>query len=221
MTLSNIPSIPTYELMLVAKITIAFVVGIIIGYDRERSGKAAGMRTQMLICVGSALIAGISVHLGDKFTTPGELTRSDPARLLAQIVTGIGFVGAGVILKSGHRVTGVTTAATLWVTAAIGIAIGSEFYLSAAVTTIFVLLLEPLAQLQYRYGLKSHPFILHVDSQHRNTVAVALEGLMIKHKITDEVGDNVQFFIYSSENKNQRLAKSLSSIPFQLEEAEE
>ncbi len=213
--------IPSYELLLIVKITIAFVVGIIIGYDRERSGKAAGIRTQMLICVGSALIAGISVHLGDKFFPVGSLTRPDPARLLAQIVTGIGFVGAGVILKSGQRVTGVTTAATLWVTAAIGIAIGSEFYFAAAVTTIFVLLLEPIAHIQYRFGLKSQPFMLETDMKHQETVSTALQSMQIKHKVSEKVGENIQYIIYSSDVKNQRLAKSLTSIPFQLQEIEE
>ena len=140
---------------------------------------------------------------------------------MAQIVTGIGFVGAGVILKSGQRVTGVTTAATLWVTAAIGIAIGAEFYLAAAATAIFVLLLEPLAQLQYRYGLKSHTFLLQTDSKNQKLLETALESLLIKYKISDTVGDDIQYLISSTESKNQRLAKSLSSIPFQIEEAEE
>ena len=213
--------IPPYEWTLVFKIVIAFIVGIIIGYDRERSGKAAGIRTQMLICVGSALIAGISVHLGDKFVPVAGGARPDPARLLAQIVTGIGFVGAGVILKSNQRVTGITTAATLWVTAAIGIAIGSEFYLAAAVTTIFVLLLEPIARLQYQFGLKSHPYILQVLTDHQKEVLTALKSLRIKHKIGEEIGEHTQFIIYSSERKNQQLSEILRSIPFELEEAEE
>lgn len=212
--------IPNYEWLLVVKITIAFIIGIIIGYDRERSGKAAGVRTQMLICVGSALIAGISVHLADKFI-PINQPQPDPARLMAQIVTGIGFVGAGVILKSGQRVTGVTTAATIWVTAAIGIAIGSEFYLSAAMTTIFVLLLEPLAQLQYRYGLKSHPFILIINSKDTKIVETALESLQIKHKLADKIDNTIEYIIYSSDGKNRRLARLLSTISFQLEESEE
>lgn len=221
MNFLNFLHIPAYEITLVYKITFAFIIGTVIGYDRERSGKAAGMRTQMLICVGSALIAGISVHLGDKFVPLNGGPRPDPARLLAQIVTGIGFVGAGVILKSNQRVTGVTTAATLWVTAAIGIAIGSEFYFASIISTIFVLLLEPIARLQYRFGLKTHPYILKVTADYKREVLVALNSLQLKHKMADEIGDNIQVLIYSSERKNQQLAQLLRALPFELEEMEE
>src|SRR5690349_20743179 len=100
--------IPSYEQTMALQLFLAFIVGLAIGYERDHGGKPAGMRKQMLICVGSALLAGISIHLGDKYLVDGA--RADPARLMAQIVTGIGFVCAGVILKNSNRVTGVTTA---------------------------------------------------------------------------------------------------------------
>lgn len=221
MQLLSILSIPAYELTLVMNVALSFVAGVIIGYDRERSGKAAGIRTQMLICVGSALIAGISVHLKDRFAPPAGTPMPDPARLMAQIVSGIGFVGAGVILKSNNRVSGVTTAATLWVTGAIGIALGAGFYLAGAVTTACVLLLEPIASLQYRFGLKSHPYILTVDSHHWEQVNMALDSLQIKHKMADAVGEHKEVVIYSSDQKNRQLSHMLRTVSFEIEEIDE
>ncbi len=202
-----------FELDLVVKLLIAFCFGVLIGFDRERSGKAAGIRTQMLICVGSALLAGISVHLGVKYGYP-----ADPARLMAQIVTGIGFVGAGVIIKSGHRVSGVTTAATIWTTAAIGIAVGSGFYLSAIATTILVLLLEPMAAFQYKYGFKAYPYNLKLSMRDWDEIEKILLKLHIRHKITNISHVERQVTIYSSEEKKKDLLEKLTDkkVSFEL-----
>ncbi len=207
-----------FELDLIVKLLIAFVFGVLIGFDRERSGKAAGIRTQMLICVGSALLAGISVHIGTKYGYPG-----DPARLMAQIVTGIGFVGAGVIIKSGHRVSGVTTAATIWTTAAIGIAVGSGFYLSAIATTILVLLLEPMAAFQYKYGFKAYPYNLKLIQDDWDEVEKILTKLHIKYKITNISHIGRQIVIYSSEEKKKDLLGKLTenSVDFELVSVED
>src|SRR3990167_721881 len=83
--------------LIIERVLVAFVAGVVVGLDRERSGKAAGIRTQMLVCVGSALMASISVYLGEAY----GIVSADPARLMAQIVSGIGFLGAGVIIKNG------------------------------------------------------------------------------------------------------------------------
>ncbi len=208
-----------FELDLVFKLLIAFVFGVLIGYDRERSGKAAGIRTQMLICVGSALLAGISIYLGPKYGA----SPADPARLMAQIVTGIGFVGAGVIIKSQHRVSGVTTAATIWTTAAVGIAVGSGFYFAAIATTVLVLLLEPIAALQYKFGLKSYPYNLKLESNHWEEVKKTLEHLHIKYKITNIHSAGRQVTIYSSEEKKTELLEGLISkhVNFDLMKVED
>lgn len=120
---------------LLLKLTLAVILGGAIGLEREIKAKPAGLRTNILICVGAALLSDISVRIGMI-----DGTRiGDPARLAAQIVSGIGFIGAGTIMQGGGMVTGLTSAATIWVVAAIGIAIGSGFYVEAAGSGILVM----------------------------------------------------------------------------------
>lgn len=122
------------EMML--RLGLAFLLGGLIGFEREQSNRAAGFRTNILVCVGSALIMLLSRY---GFAEYVGHTQLDPARLAAQVVSGIGFLGAGVILFNGFSVTGLTTAATLWVVAGIGLAAGAGFYLPAAAATVLVL----------------------------------------------------------------------------------
>jgi putative Mg2+ transporter-C (MgtC) family protein len=112
---------------------VSLLLGAFIGFEREVSDKAAGLRTNILICMGACL-----------FTILSEMIGNDPARITAQIVSGIGFLGAGAIMREGDRVTGLTTAATIWVVAAIGAAAGSGMYLIACWTTVGVLMVQAL-----------------------------------------------------------------------------
>jgi putative Mg2+ transporter-C (MgtC) family protein len=121
------------ELEMALRLVLAAALGAIIGYQRERAGKPAGLRTHMLISIGSALFTVASVS--------GFTGTVDPTRIAAGIVTGIGFLGAGAILhREGGIVAGLTTAATIWVSAAIGLAAGAGLYLMSAVTTGLVLI---------------------------------------------------------------------------------
>jgi putative Mg2+ transporter-C (MgtC) family protein len=110
---------------------LAVLLGGIIGIEREITHKPAGLRTHMLVCMGSCLFTIISVH---EFNV-------DPARLAAGIVTGIGFIGAGAIIAERERVVGITTAASLWVTAAIGLTVGVGNYLLASLATLLVFII--------------------------------------------------------------------------------
>src|SRR5207248_7668980 len=116
---------------------------------RERE---AGLRTHMLVAIGSALFTIVSAYGFHEFLTSGaNVVRADPTRIAAQIVTGIGFLGAGAIIRQGLSVRGLTTAATLWVVAAVGLAAGAGYYSGAVVTTVPVLLaLYPLRILAYQ-----------------------------------------------------------------------
>src|SRR6267143_5089463 len=107
------------RLHLLGKLSLAIVLGGAIGLEREIAGKPAGLRTNILICVGAALLTHVSVAI----TTIPERV-GDPSRLAAMIVSGIGFIGAGTIMQTRGTVTGLTSAATIWVVAAIGIAVG-------------------------------------------------------------------------------------------------
>ena len=127
---------------------MAVVLGGAIGIERELSGKAAGLRTNILICVGSTLLMDLSVNLA---RTHGQV--GDPARLAAQVVSGIGFLGAGTIMQARGTVIGLTTAATLWVVMAIGLVIGGGFYMEAAGTAFLVTVLNPTLRSVERHFL--------------------------------------------------------------------
>lgn len=129
----------------IINLTLAFFLGGIVGWFRELEGKTAGMRTHILVCVGSALFMIVSY----KMMILGN--NGDPSRIVAGVVTGIGFLGAGCIVQSGSGVKGVTTAASIWITAAIGIAAGAGFYTEALmVVFLTVVALELLRQVEKR-----------------------------------------------------------------------
>ena len=131
------------------KLGLAALSGALIGFERKIAGKPAGLRTNMLICIGSALIMMISINLAQSVTETASANGisttkivGDPARLAAQVVSGIGFLGAGAILQSkgtGH-VVGLTTAATIWTNAGIGLAIGAGYYVLGFVSVFFVVI---------------------------------------------------------------------------------
>ena len=114
----------------IIRLLFAVFIGGLIGIERELHYKAAGFRTMMLICVGSALFTMFSIRIGGP---------SDPARIAAQIVTGVGFIGAGVILRERGEVRGITTAASIWAAAALGIGIGAGYLLFAGIATVLLL----------------------------------------------------------------------------------
>jgi putative Mg2+ transporter-C (MgtC) family protein len=126
---------------------VAALCGAIVGLERELKRKPAGFRTNMLICVGSAMYMTVGLLL---LKDLGSVT--DPTRIASQVVTGIGFLGAGSILKSGQHVTGLTTAATIWVVAAIGIIAGAGFPVLALVAScLTVVTLIALGRFENRY----------------------------------------------------------------------
>jgi putative Mg2+ transporter-C (MgtC) family protein len=122
------------------KVGLAALLAGLIGAEREWTGKAAGLRTHMLIAVGAALLTDVSIGVGDRFAA-GSSTAWDPGRIAAQIVSGVGFLGAGTIIQARGGVRGLTTAAGLWVAAALGLAVGASFYVEAAVTTAVLLII--------------------------------------------------------------------------------
>lgn len=136
------------RLDLLLKLLLAVLLGGAIGMEREIKGKPAGLRTNILICVGAVLLTDVSVNIG---LIDGDGRVGDPARLAAQIVSGIGFLGAGTIMQARGTVTGLTSAATIWVVAALGIAIGAGFYMEAAGTGILVtIVLAWLGRLEHK-----------------------------------------------------------------------
>jgi putative Mg2+ transporter-C (MgtC) family protein len=139
MLLAEIPSLSWEEATL--RIVIAAALGGAVGIERELREHDAGFRTHMLVAIGSALFTIVSAYaFRDFLVGGGNVVRADPTRIAAQIVTGIGFLGAGAIIRQGLSVRGLTTAATLWVVAAIGMAAGAGYYGGAVITTGVVLI---------------------------------------------------------------------------------
>ena len=144
------PELSWIEILL--RVSLAGALGGAIGIERELRDREAGLRTHMLVAVGSALFTLVSAY-GFRDFDYGRTTgfTLDPTRISAQIVTGIGFLGAGAIIRQGISVRGLTTAATLWIVAAIGLASGAGYYSAAVITTGFVLFaLYPLRILAFR-----------------------------------------------------------------------
>jgi putative Mg2+ transporter-C (MgtC) family protein len=144
--------VQVFELELMLQLALATLLGGLIGLERELGGKPAGLRTNILICMGAVLYTTLSIDLAG--------ARADPGRVAAQIVTGVGFIGAGTILHARGAVVGLTSAATIWVVAAIGVALGAGRYLEALGATLFVVaVLQGLGRLELfvaRHTTRSH-----------------------------------------------------------------
>jgi putative Mg2+ transporter-C (MgtC) family protein len=141
------------------RVGLAAVLGGAIGFERELRERDAGLRTHMLVSVGAALFTLVSAFAWTDWQfSNASGVGFDPTRIAAQVVTGIGFLGAGAIIRQGLSVRGLTTAATLWVVAAIGMATGAGFYSAAVITTVLVLLsLYPLRIVAYRVSERLRP----------------------------------------------------------------
>lgn len=139
------------------RLFVAAVLGGAIGLERELRERQAGLRTHLVVCVGAALFTLVSAHGFDLLTEQGRVV-ADPTRIAAQIVSGIGFLGAGAIIRQGLSVRGLTTAATLWLVAAIGMACGAGYWDGALIATLGALLtLGPLRIVAYKLITRFRP----------------------------------------------------------------
>ena len=132
-----VPSSTHVEIEILLRVLLAFLLGALIGLERERHGSPAGIRTYGAICLGACVFGVVSSAV------PG----ADHARISAQVVTGIGFLGGGLIVKGDHSVSGLTTAATLWATAAVGLAVSLGLYIISLTTAILIFILLFLPRL--------------------------------------------------------------------------
>jgi putative Mg2+ transporter-C (MgtC) family protein len=141
---------------LMLRMTVAALLGSLVGLERHRTDHAAGMRTHMLVGLGSALFMIVSAYGFDRVIRP-EHVMLDPSRIAAQVVSGIGFLGAGTILRRNTEIHGLTTAASVWAVSAVGLAAGGGLYLAAVGATALVLLiLTAIKPLEDRIASRSH-----------------------------------------------------------------
>jgi putative Mg2+ transporter-C (MgtC) family protein len=154
------------DIEMVGRLLLAAILGSTIGFERERLLWAAGLRTHMLVTVGACLIMIVSAFgFSDVLGTPN--VNLDPSRIAAQVVSGIGFLGAGAILLRGEIIRGLTTAASLWTVAGIGLAVGSGLYLAAVAATIIILvILAGLKPLEERYRQKRQTVQIQIQAHH-------------------------------------------------------
>ncbi len=132
--------IPLYEIFL--RLAAALLAGGAIGFERERDSQPAGLRTHMILALGAALVMILSINIAIEF----QGQDAEPTRLAAQVVSGIGFLGAGAILRFGFNVKGLTTASTLWTTAMVGMAIGYGYYLVSLFAVVIMLVVLTLVE---------------------------------------------------------------------------
>lgn len=125
------------DTQVVVRLILSALLSGFIGVERQLHRRAAGLRTHILVCVGSTLIMLTSIYIFDIYK---EIAPVDPARIAAGVITGIGFLGAGTIIRYGEEIRGLTTAASLWVVAAVGLAVGCGFYSAAVAASILVLI---------------------------------------------------------------------------------
>jgi len=138
-------------LTVLGRILFSAFLGGLVGMEREIHGRAAGLRTHILVCVGATLFMITSIVVDIKYGQAGSV---DASRIAAGVVTGIGFLGAGAIIRYGASIRGLTTAASIWAMAAIGLAVGAGIYEAAGITTIIILAVLILSRLEERMALK-------------------------------------------------------------------
>ena len=143
----------TYLDFTVRLIASAFLGGLV-GFERERADKPAGLRTHIVVCVASTLIMLLSIHVAS--LNPD--TYFDPGRIAAQVISGMGFLGAGTIIRQGNIVRGLTTAASLWFVAGLGLAVGAGYFIPSAIS-VLIMLLVFFFNLDRHLGIKTHHFI--------------------------------------------------------------
>lgn len=129
------------DLEMLARLLAALVAGALIGYERSYHGRPAGFRTHAIVCTASSLLMLVTVYESHWVRATADLVRLDPTRMAQGIMTGIGFLGAGVIVKEGLSVRGLTTAASIWITAAIGILAGVGFYFPLVVSVVLTIVM--------------------------------------------------------------------------------
>lgn len=204
------------QLVVASKLLLAMVCGGAIGLERELSRKAAGLRTNVLICVGATLFMIVSRHIGN------GAPYTDPARLVAQVVAGIGFLGAGVILQSRGSITGLTTAATIFVVGAIGITIGDGMFGLAVFSTLLIIgILVVLRRVERAVILRKRMFHYTLTTHDPSELLENLLNLLEKEhlhledfevKTLSRQEHQVRVSVVTSLDGNRRLLQNLSLL---------
>lgn len=199
----------------VGRLLFACLLGAAVGIEREAKRKAAGVRTNLLICMGSAFFTLMSVFLaGDATPNKGQVA--------SNIVQGIGFLGAGLILHNRNRISGLTSAASVWVVASIGMACGAGLYFAAGVAALLVIVaLEIVGILEQRANLKTYPLIYEARGSDQTLMLKSILDAMDKcgQRLTnvdrDAIGElqRVSFTLTGTKNQHEHVGRELNAEP--------
>jgi len=195
------------DLELGLRLLFSFVIGTAIGLEREYRSKAAGLRTMIMICLGSTIFTELSINMGG----------ASPDRIASTIVTGVGFLGAGGIFKDGMTITGITTATTIWISAALGMAVGAGEYFIAIVSSVVVLIvltgLEKFQLVLERWHQSRNYKISSTHTDFEKHLEENLDKLKLGFKKKRELKDGNRFIlvyeIFGREKKLDHLNKVL------------
>ncbi|WP_034861314.1 MgtC/SapB family protein [Ruminiclostridium cellobioparum] len=181
-----------FYISMILRLAAACVLGGIIGFEREHVHRPAGLRTHILVCVGSALVMVTSEFIYFRYSSHVNV---DPARLGAQVISGIGFLGAGTIIKEGISVKGLTTAASLWAVSCVGIAVGIGFYSGAIIATVIIfLILVVIKKTQGKITMqKNARLFIHtrIKKGEVNELSGLIQEMGVKIKRTDFVSSEI------------------------------
>ncbi|WP_027575646.1 MgtC/SapB family protein [Bradyrhizobium sp. WSM1743] len=214
------------ELVIIVRVAGALLIGAMIGFERSFHGRPAGFRTHSLVCIASAILMIVTVYQHQWMTLlEHDAIRTDPTRMAQGIMTGIGFLGAGVIFKEGLTVRGLTTAASIWVTAAIGILVGIGFWFAAfvgAVATLMVLALFRVIEARLPSEFYAHHMLRftrdNVMGESEIHKMIGAHGFTIAN-LSSRLSEGGQQFEYRMTIKSrdranaERLAKHLRGLP--------
>lgn len=193
--------------LIATRLILAAILGAVIGIEREINNRAAGFRTHIIVSVGACLIMLIGIDGIGKFSSD---TARDTARIAGKVISGIGFLGAGTILQKKNAVTGLTTAATLWLSAAIGLAVGIGYYEGAIIATVICLVtlisLNKISDLSNKKTIKSYSMIFDTYNFNQDSFYefTSKEGVEIRKLdiIDEEMDDKSMIEVTFSFNKN-------------------
>lgn len=191
------------EKTIILRLVVSLVLGGLIGLERESRRQQAGFRTHILICLGSTLLMLLSIYIPQTFH---NFQNGDPGRIAAQVVTGIGFIGGGAIFKLGANVRGLTTAATIWVVAAIGLVVGAGMFTGGVIATIIILfVLIILDKVERKYFPETHINLLRLNFNSCEVQSGEIIAKLKKNKIS------IQTF-----SLHQQLAKQTTAISIHI-----
>ncbi len=194
------------------QLLISFLIGTAIGMEREYRSKAAGLRTMIMICLGSTIFMEISLAIGG----------ASPDRIASNIITGIGFLGAGVIFKDGLTITGITTATTIWITAALGMAVGAgEYFIALVGSTVILVVLLLFEKIQVFIARMHQERIYKITFREEETFLTAfhaeIKKLNLHCRRERDIKENEKYVLlyafYGSEKKLDALNAFLKTSP--------